>query len=361
MRNTLATTERNGHQPPMREDAAKPRFFLSSPRLCVSAVVSLLCLASLGSAAAAEKQPADNSLCYVCHLTMQNDEITTKHLAQGIGCAKCHGASHDHMHDEMLMTKPDLLHGRKEVVGMCSQCHDKPHEAKQQEHKAFLDKWRGHDRPNGRVVTDASICTDCHGTHILTKRSISVQAKGTEWKSLFNGQDLAGWKAVPADGWQIERGRLVAASRAVADLWSDAPYADFRLSVTFRAEGPVRAGIWLRGQSAAASPRVEILTDPKAPARSGSVLVPGKGWALANLRGDLLDEEGWNTVTVECRGPRAAVSLNGEEIGSVAIAGPSEGRLGLHVEKPSPTADATLTVREIQVQILTPATAAARP
>jgi hypothetical protein len=313
-------------------------------------VIAALCLMP-ATRAADEKKPADNGLCYVCHLTLQNDELTAKHLVQGVGCAKCHGASHEHMHDEMLMTKPDVLHGRKEVVSMCSQCHDKPHELKQKEHKAFLDKWRGHDRPNGRVVTDASVCTDCHGTHILAKRSISLEAKGSEWKPLFNGRDLTGWKATPAAGWQVARGRLVAGPRT-ADLWSDAAYADFRLSVTFQAEGSLQAGVWLRAQPAAPGPRVELLTAAKTPARSGSVLVPGKGLALVNLRGDLLDEEGWNTLTLECRGQRVAVSLNGEDVGAVTVAGASEGRIGLHVDNAA--GDATLTVREVQVQVLTP-------
>jgi hypothetical protein len=360
MRNAPTGTEGNGDQPPRRRGAEKRERRGSSLRLGVSAVIALAGLASLGSVAAAEKQPADNSLCYVCHLTLQNDEITAKHQVQGIGCVKCHGTSSEHMHDEMLMTKPDLLHGRKEVVSMCSQCHDKPHDAKPQQHQAFLEKWRGHDRPNGRVVTDGSICTDCHGTHILAKRTISVEAKGTAWKALFNGRDLAGWKSTPADGWHVVRGRLAAAPRTAADLWSDAAYADFRLSVTFRAEGTVRAAIALRGQPATPSPRVEMLTDPQVPARAGSVFVPGKGWALANLRGDLLDEEGWNTVTVEYRGPRVAVSLNGEEIGSVTIAGASEGRIGLHVEQ-RPASAATFTVREIQIQKLSPTAGAARP
>jgi len=353
-------TGRTRKLPPRRGGAeclsfcSLPSAFFPRPRLCVSAVVVVLFIGSASSLLAAEpaKQPADNTLCYVCHLTLQNDDLTVKHLAQGIGCAKCHGASHEHMHDEMLMTKPDLLHGRKEVVSMCSQCHDRPHEMKQQEHKAFLEKWRGHDRPNGRVVTDASICTDCHGTHILAKRSISAQAKGSEWKPLFNGRDLTGWKATPADGWHVERGRLVTGPHP-ADLWSAAAYADFRLSVTFQAEGALQAGVWLRGQRAQPGPRVELLTAAKTPARSGSVLVPGKGLALINLRGDLLDEEGWNTLTVECHGPRVDVSLNGEEIGAVIVAGASEGRIGLHVEQPAP--GATLTVREVQVQVLTPA------
>jgi hypothetical protein len=322
-------------------------------RLGVALAVAL----AAGSAIAAAPAPkADNSLCYVCHLNLQTDEITAKHLTEGVGCAKCHGASHEHMQDEMLMTKPDRLYGRKEVDALCADCHDKPHVEKQPQYAAFLQKWRGHDRPNGRVVTDASICTDCHGTHVLHKKSQSTQSKAADWVPLFNGRDLAGWKPSPGGAWKVDRGRLVAVPGpgAAADLWTDAPYGDLLLSVTFRGQGPLRAGICFRGQPSRPGPRVEINQG-----RTGSVYVPGKGFALLNLREDLLDDEGWNTLTVELRGPHVAVGLNGEEIGAVFVAGPAEGRIGFHVEGPSK--DVELVVREIQIQRLAPAKGDAKP
>jgi len=178
-------------------------------RLQLGTAAALWLLAGFALGEAPQRTPpADNSLCYVCHLTLQTEEITAKHLAEGIGCEKCHGLSREHMHDEMLMTKPDRLYGRKQVDAMCADCHDN---------------------------------------------------------------------------------------------------------------------------------------------RPGSVYVPGKGFALLNLREDLLDGDGWNTLTVEVRGPRAAVRLNGEEIGAVVIAGPREAHVGLH-------ADAEIVVREILIQKTSPST-----
>jgi len=179
-------------------------------------------------------QQADNSLCYVCHLALQKDEVVVQHQAEGIGCVNCHGVSSEHMHDEMLMTKPDLLFGRKQVDAMCAKCHEDPHEDKQREFKAFLGTWRGRDRPNGRAVTEASICTDCHGTHVLAKKKADArQAKADDWLPAFNGRDMAGWKASPGDCWKVDRGRIIAIPRAdgaASELWSDALYGDFRLS-----------------------------------------------------------------------------------------------------------------------------------
>ncbi len=321
-----------------------------------------LLLAPLVRAPAAESEPpkpaspaADNGLCYVCHLTMQTDEITVKHLAEEITCAKCHGKSDEHMHDEMLMTKPDRLFGRKQVEAMCVECHDDPHAAKQAEVKAFLEEWHGRDRPNGRAVTATSICTDCHGTHVVARQTLAKQAEAAGWVSLLNGRDLTGWKASPDDGWKVDRGRIAAQVRApvaAAELWSEDVYADFLLAVTFRRQGQAKAGIWLRGQPAAPGLRVEIVAGGKPPL-TGSVSVSGQVLALVNLREDLLDDEGWNTLAIEARGGRITVRLNDAEIGAVVHDGPAEGRLGLHAE-----GHGEFVVREILVQRLGSAPAA---
>jgi len=107
----------------------------------------------------AAEESADNGLCYVCHLDLQKEAITTSHLGEDIGCTDCHGRSAEHMHDEMLMTKPDQLFGRCEVNDLCGTCHDDAHEDVEDKVAAFLNQWRGRDRPNGRVITEQSICT----------------------------------------------------------------------------------------------------------------------------------------------------------------------------------------------------------
>ncbi len=86
------------------------------------------------------EKPNENSKCYVCHPDMKTEELTTDHLDMDVTCDECHGSSTEHMHDEMLMTKPDLLFGRSEVERMCSNptCH-KPGDGREvygrQDHK----------------------------------------------------------------------------------------------------------------------------------------------------------------------------------------------------------------------------------
>ncbi len=340
--------------------------------LCLAAAM-LICLGfvcvlavSLGESQA--EKPNENTKCYVCHPDLKTEEISTAHLEAGVTCDECHGPSVAHLEDEMLMTKPDLLFGRLEVDKMCSNptCH-KPGGERYvygfEDHvdteavKAFYKKWLGRIRPNGRVITSKSICTDCHGTHnIVTKIGIeSKQKQPGEWIAVFNGRDLTGWRPSGGASWTVNRGRIIAAigpKGKGGDLWTEALYEDYLLAVTFRAEWPIHAGIWLRSTDSDDGPRIEILNRSKPPTFTGSVWVSGKGPALVNLREDLVDRQGWNTISVEARGYRFQVWLNGEEVGVVHIPGPEKGRIGLHIEKYSESKSSELCVREVLVQRL---------
>ena len=111
----------------------------------------------------------DNSLCLVCHVNFAENDSVANHISQGITCAHCHGRSVEHMNDESMMTRPDILYGRSEVQAMCEQCHQQSHKNPKAV-EVFLDKWAGQKRENGRNVTEDSICTDCHGRHTVPHR-----------------------------------------------------------------------------------------------------------------------------------------------------------------------------------------------
>ena len=113
--------------------------------------------------------PSDNGLCLVCHVNFAEGDSIAGHISQGITCAHCHGISADHMNDESMMTPPDILYGRTEVEAMCKQCHDAEHKNPEAV-EAFIQKWGGRKRENGRNVTEDSICTDCHGLHTIARR-----------------------------------------------------------------------------------------------------------------------------------------------------------------------------------------------
>jgi hypothetical protein len=293
-----------------------------------------------------------NGLCHVCHYDLQTEEITTDHLAQGIGCVICHGPSSHHMHDEMLMTKPDILYGRTEVEPMCKGCHQ-PHKEPNSV-AAFRREWAGRTRPNGRAVTDESICTDCHGTHNIIKKMANESDKdgAPEWTPLFNGQNLDNWRASGAASWTVKRGAIAAAPDQRGrggDLWTSEIYTDYLLAVTFRATWPIHAGIWLRDAN---GPRIEIFENRKPQAFVGSVSVRNRELVLVNLRQDLFDPEAWNTISVRVQRDRLQLWLNGEEIGAVRVKGAGKGKIGLHLEGSGADKAAELRVREVLIQRL---------
>lgn len=312
------------------------------------------------------EKPNENSKCYVCHPGMKTEEISTIHVAMGVSCDVCHGPSTEHMHDEMLMTEPDILYGRSEVEKMCSNpsCH-KPGEGREvygwQDHKnpdaveAFLEKWTGRIRPNGRAVSHHSVCTDCHGTHNINKQveKTSGDQPPAEWIAAFNGSDLTGWQTSDADNWKVQSGMIVGtagANRKNSMLWTKEVYENYLLAVTFRANWPVHAGIYLRGNESKNGPRIEIFDS--ASAFTGSVLIPGKGLVLTNIREDLVDRESWNTISARVEGNKIQVWLNGEEIGSVRGIKPEKGKIGLYIEKLPAFKSAEFSVREVLIQKL---------
>ena len=347
-------------------------FALAIPTLTVLTWTLAVCLAgqSQGEKANSEK-PDGNSKCYVCHASLKTEEITTIHVEMNVTCDECHGACVEHMHDEMLMTKPDLLFGRSEVNRMCSNrmCHAPGGERQvygRQDHKdhaaveAFFKKWQGRTRPNGRAIAHDSVCTDCHGTHNLDKATDQLSEQEEQWIAAFNGRDLTGWSASRVSGgasWTVKGGRIVGSAGPngeAGDLWTEAVYEDYLLAVTFRADWPIQAGIWLRAADTKRErgPRIEVFDGKKPVAFTGSVSVPGKGLVLANLHEDLIDRESWNTVSVKVQGNKIQVWLNGEEVGAVRLPGPTRGKIGLHIEGHSTSKPSELHVREVLVQRL---------
>ena len=291
-----------------------------------------------------------NDLCFVCHLDMKTEEISTVHQAEDIGCDQCHGPSEQHMHDEMLMTKPDRLYGRTEVEAMCKKCHQDTHEEPGKV-SAFRQKWMGKRRSNGRVINTDSVCTDCHGAHnIIKKMGIESEEESLDWKALFNGRDLTRWQTKGDGDWSVKRDRIIAELDKKAKtgaLWTDSQYDNYKLVVTFQAEWPLHAGIYLRSEN---GPRVEIFQDKKANAFTGSITLPDKGIALLNYKENLFDPGGWNTLSLDVNKNLVRIWLNGEEIGAVRIPGPEKGKIGLSLEKAPGQKTAQLTIREVLLQ-----------
>jgi hypothetical protein len=257
------------------------------------------------------------------------------------------------MHDEMQVTAPDQLFGRGEVGDMCSACHEVHTDVRKVE--TFRKEWLGKTRPNGRVITKASICTDCHGTHSYIVEPRGSTATESPWISLFNKRDLEGWKASDAGGWSVKAARLTAVantSQKPSCIVTENEYADFQISITFRANWPVNAWVSLRQGKDTCGPSVMLGDSPASMGRAGSIWLSEEIPALANLRESTVDRLTWNTILVEARQNQYSTWLNGEEIGRVRIDGPSKGKIAIHMAGHTGNKESRLQISEINIELL---------
>jgi len=133
---------------------------------------------------------------------------------------------------------------------------------------------------------------------------------------------------------------------------SESLYRDYLLSVTFKAEGTLHAGIRLWFGKQNPGPRIEIFQNRQNRPCTGSLWIPEKGLALSNLRKDLYTNQGWNTISARVEQNKVHIWLNGEEIGLVCLNASAKGKIGLHIDGDNTQNTAKLWVREILVKPL---------
>lgn len=144
----------------------------------------------------------------------------------------------------------------------------------------------------------------------------SGESRRDGWTSLFNGRDLAGWKAYPATtqkNWRVENGTLTG-SGDVSYLFSPAQYANYNLKAEFQVNKVGNGGIYLRSPFPAATDgahpkgyEVQIVGPEAAPSnyRTGSLV------NFTDAKGTRIDADTWYTLEIVAHGPNFAVKVNG--------------------------------------------------
>jgi hypothetical protein len=109
---------------------------------------------------------AENAACFVCHANYQKEPLVGEHAAANVACVDCHGKSYAHRNDENNTTPPEIMYPADRIDPSCQKCH------------------ATHDAPARKVIAlwlqrcpdqrdpEAIVCTDCHGTHRLKRRSV---------------------------------------------------------------------------------------------------------------------------------------------------------------------------------------------
>jgi hypothetical protein len=180
------------------------------------------------------------------------------------------------------------------------------------------------------------IMTDCDGKKYTWKGVKAPELKRASapvWGSpihLFNGKDLAGWKASGENQWIVKNGVLTS-PKAGSNLITEQKFTDFKLHVEFKYPKGGNSGVYLRG-------RYETqIEDSNKDTHPNSVLFGGiYGFLTANEMATLGPDQ-WQTFDITLIGRMVTVVANGKTIiSNQEIPGITGGALDSNEGEPGP-------------------------
>jgi hypothetical protein len=153
---------------------------------------------------------------------------------------------------------------------------------------------------------------------VLAGLILSGFAGAAEWKPLFNGENLDGWKAVdgPMSSWKVEDGLLYCSGGGGGWLSTEDEYVNFEVELEFRVPPGGNSGLFLRaphqGNPAFAGMEIQILDDK---GRDYTKLKPyqycGSLYDLEAPKSRVGKPAGeWQKMHVVCNGRNVKVTLN---------------------------------------------------
>ncbi|PZV83871.1 uncharacterized protein DUF1080 [Algoriphagus aquaeductus] len=183
---------------------------------------------------------------------------------------------------------------------------------------------------------------------VLTLLSLTVQAQTGNWKNLFNGKDLSGWKAVAGKAtFEVKDGVIEGTAvhgTGNTFLVTDQMYTDFILEVDLKINHiSSNSGIMARGQFDPAARNgqglvygYQIEADPTPRAWSGGVYDEARrGWFypldLNPAAKSAFKMGEWNTYRIEAIGNTIKTWINGQEVAYFVDDMDAKGFIGLQV------------------------------
>lgn len=209
---------------------------------------------------------------------------------------------------------------------------------------------------NGVLTTDehdaldqvGHIALQHHGEAGQTYRFRNIQIKDMghhEWKPLFDGQSLKGWKAGAGGEWSVQGKSIVGASTSDEKrhgiLLSDASYGDFTARVEFRSitgnsgfyfrSDPIEGGVGVHGFQAEIEPWIE----GQECLVGGLYETGGRAWVVRPAKKAVKKyyrPGEWNVMTVSAHAGRIVVHINDSKSAELfEDPGRREGRFGLQL------------------------------
>lgn len=159
------------------------------------------------------------------------------------------------------------------------------------------------------------------GLFLLTMLFVAAAIAGTrEYKSIFNGKNLKGWKIHGTEKWYVEDGLLVCESGPDGEygyLSTRKNYDDFELTLEFLQEADGNSGVFFRSTfegTKVAGWQVEVA--PPNHDTGGIYESYGRGWLkkIPEEKEDILQMGEWNKMKIRVVGGHVTTWLNGEKM-----------------------------------------------
>ena len=149
-----------------------------------------------------------------------------------------------------------------------------------------------------------------------------AQQDAPEWKSLFNGKDLTGWKKIGNEKWIVEDGAIYGegVTEEYGYLATEKTYQDFELALKFKCEASGNSGVYIHTTFEPGTPKVikgrQVEIDRAIGHHTGGLYGDGKGWIVwpAPELETVIKPNDWNDLQISVVGKRYITHLNGKQM-----------------------------------------------
>jgi hypothetical protein len=154
---------------------------------------------------------------------------------------------------------------------------------------------------------------------VLVMSSFSMageKPRDREWRELFDGKDLKGWRLNPTNYWVVKDGEIVWKESAV-DLWTEEEFGDFVLELEFKCSAGCNSGVFIRTSDIRDNVQTGLeiqIFDSVGKTKMEKHYCGAIYDALAPLKNAEKQIGEWNSMRITARGPSIVVELNGERV-----------------------------------------------
>lgn len=162
---------------------------------------------------------------------------------------------------------------------------------------------------------DAGATTDTQAAE-----AVETSAEEADFKPIFDGESLDGWKIHGTEKWYAEDGQIICESGPDAEygyLATEKSYKDFILELEFKQEADGNSGVFFRSTldgTKISGWQVEVA--PPGNDTGGIYESYGRGWLvqIPEEKEDILNMGEWNKMRIEVEGDNVKTYLNGEQM-----------------------------------------------